>query len=77
MILEMSKPVPVFDYSSGGGGILMPNGAPVGSKQTWAASIPGGGGPISGIVTFSTIRPDGKTAHGGVWNGEETVYHLR
>ena len=55
----------------------MPNGAPVGSKQTWAASIPGGGGPISGIVTFSTIRPDGKTAHGGVWNGEETVYHLR
>jgi len=46
---------------------------PADAGSYWVADLGGGRAPRT--VTFSTVRPDGKTAHGGVYDGINVSYH--
>lgn len=68
MSYKQDKPVPIFQYTPNSyGGYIPLNQIPSNTQHVWAPNK--GGGPVTtpGPVTYSTVMPNGQTAHLGVY----------
>lgn len=76
MKLKIPPRVPIYDYSDGNNGTPVIE-IPENTIYEWASTV--GGGSIPEPVTFGTIMPNGKPAHGGVMTNhgkiKKIVYH--